>query len=101
MKVTMPKLTLRSARFTVPLRVVLNAAWWAVLVVGSSLLVIDGLVFYQYGLGHVASPAAPPAFDVVSPEERVIREAAQIIVAKRAAFKTAEPAPSDLPNPFR
>ncbi len=101
MNITIPPFILRSVRFRVSLPGVLEAAWWAVLIVGLGLLIVDGLVFYQYGLGQAALPTVLPTRDGVPPEEELIRKAARIIAQKRAAFEVHEPAPSDLPRPFQ
>lgn len=84
-----------------PLASLLRISWWIITAVIFVFLFIDALVFYQYGLGRVSPPAISGEAEVFRVDEEAIRAAAEAIQERRIRFEAAEPAPADLPNPFR
>ena len=101
MRFPLPNLQTLRRRFALPLKTVLNISWWAVLVIFLILLFVDGLVFYQYGLGRAVPPALPAPSSAISVDESSFRSAATILQERRRIFQETPGLPADFPNPFR
>lgn len=88
---------------TLPLPSLLRISGWVILTVLFAMLFLDGILFYQYGLGHAALPASslPGKRTSFRVAEEDIRSAAAAAEARRAQFEAAPILPLDLPNPFR
>jgi hypothetical protein len=81
-------------------RRVLSVSWWVLTAAALGLLIVDGAVFYRYGLSRADGQEIPiPRVDLKS-QETTIRTAAAILLERRAAYEGGG-AGQDAPNPFR
>lgn len=69
-----------------PLKTVLNFSWWAILVIFLSMLVLDGIMFYQYGLGHAATPAGSAGPSIYRDVESLVKSAAAKLTERQSRF---------------
>lgn len=101
MTLPLSKLSLLRNRLPASLDATLRISWWTILLVLLFLVLADGAIFYQYGLGHAYPQVTGGNGAIIRINEKAIGDAEEIIKNKRADFEAAEPAAADLPNPFR
>lgn len=81
----------------------LGISWWAALGLLAVLLVLDGVMFYRFGLGHASVPlpgemSQPGRIRV---REDTMREAAAKIEERLRRFNVVATSSAGVPNPFR
>ncbi len=82
---------------------VLKISWWVILGLFVLLLFLDGLIFYQFGLGYGIEPLPGEVDESASfrVREYAVREAASKIEERLDRFNATSSVPADIPNPFR
>ena len=82
---------------------VLKISWWVILGLFVLLLFLDGLIFYQFGLGHGIEPL-PGEIDqpaLIRVREDAVRAAAAAVEERLGRFNATSSVPADIPNSFR
>ncbi len=103
MKFTLPSWSAIWKRPRPSLGRLLEISWWVILGLFIALLVLDGAVFYQLGLGRgIESPAGGIAEpELIRVREDAVREAASKIEERMSRFNAAATSSASVPNPFR
>ena len=101
MKFPLPTLRIFQKFRDLALERVLNRAWGIMFGIFVILLVLDALIFYQYGLGHASVAPPPSAGSLFRVDAEFLRVAAAVIDERQTQFQSASSTLPNLPNPFR
>jgi hypothetical protein len=101
MKFPLPTLRIFQKFRDLALERVLNRVWRMIFVIFVILLVLDALIFYQYGLGHASVAPPPSAGSLSRVDAELLRAAAVVIDERQTQFQSASSTLGTLANPFR